>query len=287
MAKNGRPAALVTGAARGIGRGIAARLLAEGWDVALADVLVKEGREAVRELNGGVLGKGGGRPSFAKATEGRADFLAEKGRGRALFVKCDVSEEEEVAAAVKRVMGEFGRLDALVNNAGLASPYNGPVEKLALRDWNRWIGVNLTGAFLCAKHAVPHLRKARGGGAIVNIASTRALQSEAETEAYSTSKAGMLGLTRALAVSLGPKVRVNAICPGWIDNRPAAVLLSSRTAMAKREKHGQHPVGRVGRAEDIAEMVLFLVDGKKSGFVTGQGFVCDGGMTVKMVYEGE
>ncbi|MGA2053631.1 MAG: SDR family NAD(P)-dependent oxidoreductase, partial [Opitutales bacterium] len=209
----GRPTALVTGAARGIGRGIAERLLAEGWNVALADVLVNPGRAATKELNAKV-GKEG---------------------ARAVFVRCDVSNEKQVAAAVRQVIKEFGRLDGLVNNAGLASPYNGPVEKLALRDWNRWIGVNLTGAFLCAKQAVPYLR--RTGGAIVNIASTRALQSEANTEAYSTSKAGMLGLTRALAVSLGPEVRVNAVCPGWIDNRPAA----ESAAAAKREKHGQHP----------------------------------------------
>lgn len=258
MRQTERPVALVTGAARGIGRGIAERLLEAGWNVALADVLTKEGRATVKELNG---------------TQGKEG-------AQAVFIPCDVSVEKEVAATVKKVVKEFGRLDAVVNNAGLASPYNGPVEKLALKDWNRWIGVNLTGAFLCAKHAVPHLRKT-GRGAIVNIASTRAMQSEADTEAYSTSKAGMLGLTRALAVSLGPKVRVNAICPGWIDNRSA----KESAAAAKREKHGQHPAGRVGRPEDIAEMALFLLDGKRSGFVTGQSFVCDGGMTVKMVYE--
>lgn len=246
-------------------------MLAAGWDVVIADVLVKEGKEAVKELN--------------RVAEGTGGEVTGKSWGRSVFMKCDVREEKEVAAAVERVVKEFGRLDAVVNNAGLARPYNGPVEKLALKEWNKWIGVNLTGAFLCAKHAVAHWRKTGWSGAIVNMASTRALQAEAETEAYCASKAGMLGLTRALAVSLGPKVRVNAICPGWIDTRPEAVLLSSRTAAAKREKHGQHPVGRVGRPEDIAEMVLFLLDGAKSGFVTGQSFVCDGGMTVKMVYE--
>jgi NAD(P)-dependent dehydrogenase (short-subunit alcohol dehydrogenase family) len=257
MGNDGRKTALVTGAARGIGRGIAERLLAEGWNVALADVLGKEGRLAAKELEEGV----------------------KKSGARAMFVKCDVSDEKQVVAVVKAVVKEFGRLDGLVNNAGLASPYNGPVEKLALKDWDRWIGVNLTGAFLGAKHATPHLRKTRG--AIVNIASTRAGQSEAQTEAYSASKAGLLGLTRALAVSEGPQVRVNAVCPGWIDTRPAA----ESAAAAQREKHGQHPVGRVGRPEDVAQAVLFLLDAARSGFVTGQSFVIDGGMTVKMIYE--
>jgi len=91
----------------------------------------------------------------------------------------------------------------------------------------------------------------------------------------------MLGLTRSLAISLGPKIRVNAICPGWIDMRPEKILL----AVAKREKHAQHPVGRVGRPADIAELTLFLIEGNRSGFITGQTFVCDGGMTVKMIYE--
>jgi NAD(P)-dependent dehydrogenase (short-subunit alcohol dehydrogenase family) len=98
----------------------------------------------------------------------------------------------------------FGRLDALVNNAGVASPGNGPVEKLALREWNRRIGVNLTGALLMAKHCVPQLRRHRG--AIVNIASTRALQSEPDTEAYAAAKGGLVSLTHALAISLGPVV---------------------------------------------------------------------------------
>jgi NAD(P)-dependent dehydrogenase (short-subunit alcohol dehydrogenase family) len=122
---------------------------------------------------------------------------------------------------------------------------------------------------------------APGGAAIVNISSTRAFQAEKNTEAYHTSKAGLLGLTRSLALSLGPAVRVNAICPGWIDTRPAA----ASAAAAKAENHAQHPVGRVGRPEDIAELTLFLLEGSRSGFITGQSYICDGGMSVKMIYE--
>jgi NAD(P)-dependent dehydrogenase (short-subunit alcohol dehydrogenase family) len=171
---------------------------------------------------------------------------------------------------VRQVVKRFGRLDALVNNAGIASPGNGPVEKLALTQWNRRIGVNLTGAFLMTKHAAPHLRRVRG--AIVNIASTRALQSEPDTEAYAASKGGLVALTHALAMSLGPQVRVNCVSPGWIAHAPV-----------KKRDHAQHPVGRVGRPEDVAELVAFLIS-DAAGFATGQNYVLDGGMTKKMIY---
>jgi len=259
MANNNHPTVLVTGAARGIGRGIAEKLLAVGWNVVLADVLEKEGKKAAAELNRG----------FVKAG------------ARAVFLKCDVSDEKQVATMVKQTVKEFGRLDALVNNAGIANAKNTPLEKLPLAEWNRKIAVNLTGPLLCAKHAAAYLRRAPEGGTIVNISSTRAVQAEPNGEAYNASKAGLLGLTRSLAISLGPKIRVNAICPGWVDPRSEKVLLKA----AKREKHSQHPVGRVGRPADIAELALLLMEGSRSGFITGQTLVCDGGMTVKMIYE--
>ena len=228
-------AALVTGGARGIGRAIAEALAMHGYEVAVADIDAKAARES----------------PFA-------------------FFKCDIASEAAVRGCVRGVLKRFGRLDALVNNAGIASPDNGPVEKLALADWNRRIGVNLTGAFLMTKHCAPHLRSARG--AIVNIASTRALQSEPDTEAYSTSKAGLVGLTHALAMSLGPQVRVNCVSPGWIAHQ-----------QVRKKDHAQHPAGRVGRDEDVAELVAYLVS-DAAGFVTGANFVIDGGMTRKMIY---
>jgi NAD(P)-dependent dehydrogenase (short-subunit alcohol dehydrogenase family) len=121
-----------------------------------------------------------------------------------------------------------------------------------------------------AKHCAPHLRRARG--AIVNIASTRALQSEPNTEAYSASKGGLIALTHALAMSLGPRVRVNCVSPGWIAHQPV-----------RRKDHAQHPVGRVGHDEDVAGMVAYLLS-DTAGFVTAQNFVVDGGMTRKMIY---
>jgi NAD(P)-dependent dehydrogenase (short-subunit alcohol dehydrogenase family) len=227
--------ALVTGGAQGIGRATARLLAGRGYRVAVADVA------AIKRPEPGLR-----------------------------FWKCDVSMESSVRACVRSVVKRFGRLDALVNNAGLTGPSSGPVEKLALKDWNRRLGVNLTGAFLMAKHAVPHLRRARG--AIVNIASTRALQSEPDTEAYAASKGGLVALTHALAMSLGPEVRVNCISPGWIAHQPV-----------RKRDHAQHPVGRVGQDEDVAELVAYLLSGA-AGFVTAQNFVIDGGMTKKMIY---
>ena len=222
--------ALITGGAQGIGKAIAELLAARGYRVAVADIQ-------------------------------KSDFF---------FVRTDVAREPAVRNCVRRVVKAFGRLDAIVSNAGIASPGNGRVDRLSLREWNRRIGANLTGAFLMAKHAAPHLRKSRG--AVVNIASTRALQSEPDTEAYAASKGGLVALTHALAMSLGPKVRVNCVSPGWIAHTPV-----------RKKDHAQHPVGRVGTDRDIAELVAYLIS-DAAGFVTGQNFVIDGGMTKKMIY---
>lgn len=247
-ASNGK-VALVTGAARGIGLGISAWLIAEGWHVVLADVDRTRGTRVAKALG-----------------------------EQAWFVALDVSQESQVQVAVAEVLGQFGRLDALVCNAGLSEPHNLPLERLDLARWNRTLAVNLTGALLLAKHCVPYLRAHRG--AIVNIASTRASQSEADCEAYAASKGGLVALTHALSISLGPEVRVNAVSPGWIDARDRR---AQREAPLRSEDHTQHPVGRVGTVEDVAAMVAWLLS-PRSGFVTGQEFVVDGGMSRKMQY---
>ena len=216
-------AALVTGGARGIGLAIALLLAERGYRVAIADRDAAAGRKTAAE-------------------------------GGLAFIRCDVAREADVRACVRQVRRRYGRLDALVNNAGIADPASGPVEKLRLAEWNRRIGANLTGMFLMAKHAAP--------------------QSEPDTEAYAASKGGIVALTHALALSLGPEVRVNCLSPGWIDTGKAKL---------SRGDHLQHPVGRVGRPADVAQLVAFLLS-NAAGFATGQNYVLDGGMTRKMIY---
>jgi NAD(P)-dependent dehydrogenase (short-subunit alcohol dehydrogenase family) len=198
---------------------------------------------------------------------------------RTLFVPTDVAEEPAVRAMVEQTLGRFGRIDYLVNNAGISRA--GPLAQLALADWQRVLGTNLTGAMLCAKHAAEHLKAARG--AIVNIASTRALMSEANTEAYSASKGGLVALTHALAVSLGPAVRVNCISPGWIVTRGYRRPPEPPAQELSQADHAQHPAGRAGEPADVANMVVYLCS-DAAGFITGQNFVIDGGMTRKMIY---
>ena len=239
------PVALVTGGARGIGQGIVRRLLERQYAVVIADHDV-EGGESV--------------------------CAAGRSRGPVQFVATDVADEAAVRHSVAVVAETFGRLDALVNNAGIADPPRQPVDVLDLALWHRVISVNLTGSLLMVKHSVPLLRAYRG--AIVNIASTRALQSEAHTEAYAASKGGLVALTHALAISLGPDIRVNCISPGWIDGGHS---------LLRPADHAQHPVGRVGQPDDIAALVTFLLSAE-AGFITGQNFIVDGGMTRKMIY---
>ena len=249
-----RRAALVTGAARGIGRATAERLLRAGYAVVIGDLDTGAGEAVARAM---------------------ADF------GMVRFEALDVGDESSVEAAVANTVKAFGSLDALVNNAAISDPDSGPVEELALREWERRLRVGLTGAFLCAKHAAPHLRRARG--AMVNIASTRALQSEPDTEAYAAAKGGLVALTHALAVSLGPSVRVNCVSPGWIDVRAWQHPEPDRVEPLPETDHAQHPAGRVGRPEDVADTVAWLL-GTEAGFVTGANLIVDGGMTRRMIY---
>src|SRR6266508_3320435 len=243
MARPKAPAALVTGAARGIGRAIAQRLLDDGFRVGVVD-----------------LPGSGLKRSYASQSR------------RVALIEGDVADEATARRAVKAVTEKFGRLDALVSNAGIM--VRKPLRALTLADWHKVLDTNLTAAYLFARAAEKALRAS--GGAIVTIASTRALMSEPNTESYSASKGGLVALTHALAMSLAPDVRVNCVSPGWVRTRDYGSL--------RRKDHAQHPVGRVGRPQDVAEMVQFLLDPTRSGFITGANFIVDGGMTRKMIY---
>ena len=244
----------ITGGAQGIGLGIAHTLLTDGYRVAITDI----DEEAL---------------SAASKRLPRRENL--------LTLMADASNEAQVASSLEKATSHFGQLNGIVHNAGIADPFHGPVEQLSLNTWQAYLNTNLTGAFLCAKHGAQYLRP--HGGSIVLMASSRAIQSEPDTEAYAASKGGIVALTHALAVSLGPDIRVNAISPGWIEvgdwQRPSHQQPVEHRAVDLE----QHPVGRVGTPKDIAALTRFLL-AKEAGFITGQNFVADGGMTRKMIY---
>ncbi len=244
--------AIITGGAQGIGKAIARRFLNEDVAVVIADNDAEAGKETVAEY-------------------------AETGELR--FFETDVSDETQVRRLVRETLKAFGGIDVLVNNAAVAR--GTPVTDLTLGDWNTVLAVNLTGPFLCAKHMAPHLKQHRG--AIINIASTRAVMSEPGTEAYSASKGGLVALTHALAASLGPEIRVNCISPGWIETESWRKKSARRVPPLSEADHAQHLSGRVGRPEDVAALASFLAFGE-SGFITGSNFMIDGGMTRKMIY---
>ncbi len=243
---------IVTGGGQGIGKAIAQRFLREGMIVVLAETDEDAGRETQAEL---------------------------AGHGPVHFIRTDVASESDVQAVVAQTVARFGRVDTLINNAAIMR--NIPLADLTLADWNAVLAVNLTGPLLGAKYAAPYLRQTRG--AVVNIASTRALMSEPNTEAYSAGKGGLVSLTHALALSLAPEVRVNCISPGWVDVSGWKKRATRAQSSLREQDHAQHPVGRVGRPEDVAALTHYLVS-EEAGFVTGQNFVIDGGMTKKMIY---
>jgi len=239
---------IVTGAGNGIGSVIAAHYAKSGAIVSMWD----------RDENA------------LKQTQ----QMLEKDGGNVSVKVIDITSPEKIADAMSEVQQSLSRIDVLINNAGLgrsSSPY-----ELSVEDWDYVINTNLRGTFLCAREAAKVMRSNKKGS-IVNIASTRALMSEPDTEAYAASKGGILALTHALAISLGPdQITVNAISPGWIETGDYNKL--------KKSDHEQHPAGRVGKPDDIARACLYLTD-PANDFITGINLVIDGGMTRKMIYE--
>ena len=248
--------AAVTGGAQGIGRAIALAFADAGYAVSILDPDRDAGEEVLDKVH--ALGPAG------------------------VFAQGDTGQKGDIDEWLERTATGLGCPDVLVNNAGISR--NKPVLELAVEDFDRVIGVNLRGAFLCSQNVARRMVERGQGGAIINIASTRAFMSEPNTEAYTASKGGIVALTHGMAISLGKHgIRVNAISPGWIETRDWQY-----SARAKKPKHSerdrlQHPVGRVGKPEDISQACLFLAE--HADFMTGQNIIIDGGMTVKMIYE--
>ena len=247
----------ITGAANGLGRHIATKFLSQGCYVTLAD-----NDTTSLQLLEQILAKD--------------SSVSQSIQTHALFCTCNVSDESSVSSAIALTIEKFKGLDALINNAALASPWiggkddpNTSFDTVPIANFRQFLEVNLTGAYICSHYAAPHLRTSKG--CIINISSTRALQSEANNEGYSASKAGLLGLTQAMAVSFsGSGVRVNAISPGWIDVRHLNTKQNQQTISPLTElDHSQHPAGRVGTPDDITKLVEYLVN-DDNGFITGQ-----------------
>jgi Dehydrogenases with different specificities (related to short-chain alcohol dehydrogenases) len=245
---------LVTGGAAGIGAAISHRLGSEGCEVVIADINEDKGKWRERNLRElGVM---------------------------VTFIRTDVSSEEDVKNLMEWVGKRYGKLDVLVNNAGVGF-HGKPLEEQSLDEWRRVIETNLTGPWLTTKYALPYLK----GGVVVNIASTRAFQSEPDTEPYSASKGGVVALTHSMAVSLAKYgIRVISISPGWIDTSKWQV--PPREPSLSPLDNQQHLTGRVGRPEDVASLVSFLTSDDAS-WISGVNFVIDGGMTVRMLYMDE
>lgn len=245
---------LVTGGANGIGRGIAQAVLGAGGQVMIGDLDVDAGKACLDEWQRG---------------------------NDAAFRRLDIASERSVRAFVTAAAERFGHINGLVNNAGIAGAHGTQLQDMDFSEWQRRLST-LHGAFLCSKHALPVLAR-DGGGAIVNIASTRAHQSESHSEAYAAAKGGLVAFTHALAISAGPAVRVNCISPGWIATGAWQAPTRRRTPKLSRTDHAQHPAGRVGMPEDIGALAVHLLS-DLSGFITGQEIIIDGGMTRRMIY---
>jgi NAD(P)-dependent dehydrogenase (short-subunit alcohol dehydrogenase family) len=244
--------AIVTGAGSGIGRATANLFAKEGAFVCVADISEENGKKTVNAIS------------------------QVHGAKSAFFVKTDVGTEENVRNMIESTVNQFGKLDIIFNNAGMYE-WNS-VENIPTEEWDRIIAVNLRGAFLGTRYAVPHLKKTRG--VIVNTSSSLGVAGATESAAYCASKHGIVGLTKASALDLAKYgIRVNCICPGSIDTAMQAKEFERASDPSKMRKAYDeiYPVGRIGKPEEVAQLVLFLA-GDRSSFITGTAHLIDGGL---------
>lgn len=240
-------AAIITGGASGIGEATARQMVQEGAKVLIADLNSDAGEKLAQELNSG-------------------------GETKAVFFRVDVMQEDQVEAMVAKAKSEFGSVDILFNNAGIG--HTAESHENTMEDWNRVVSINLTGVFLVAKHSIRAMLD-QGSGAIVNCASILGNVGQAQTVAYSAAKGGVKNLTKTLALEYADRgIRVNSVSPGYIDTP----LLLNAPEELRQVLVSRHPIGRLGRAEEIAAAVVFLVSDQAS-FITGADLLVDGGYT--------
>ncbi|MGH2534479.1 MAG: SDR family NAD(P)-dependent oxidoreductase [Thermomicrobiales bacterium] len=246
--------AVITGGARGIGRATVEKFLVEGARVVFLDVDPATGEATTEEL-------------------ADASYPPR-------FIRCDVTSESDVAAAMTETIHAFGQLDVLVNNAGINAYFDATTMTEA--EWEHVFAVDLKGAWLCAKYVIPAMREG-GGGAIINVASIHAFMTTERMFPYAAAKSGLIGLTRSLALDWGPhNVRVNAICPGWTRTHLVQEWLDRQpdSSAAERNVVDVHPLRRIASPAEIANVIAFLASDEAS-FVTGAAWLVDGGLSAR------
>lgn len=252
--KHENKVAIVTGAAKGIGWGIARVLAQEGAKVVVVDWDAEQGEKTAFEI----------------CAEG----------DEAIFVKCDVSNEDDVKAMIDTTVKHFGKIDILVNNAGVGV-YK-PVLDTSSEDWDRCLSINLKGVFLCSKYAIPHMQ-AVGKGAIVNISSVHSYATVNGVAPYAASKGGITALTRNMAIDYGPSIRVNSIAPGWVLTPLIQSIFDSYPDPAEQQRmvEQRQVMKRIGLPQDIGHAVSFLAS-DEAAFITGTQLFVDGGLTAQL-----